>query len=969
MVFGYEPPTMSRACLSVEEVAAYVDAEAVHRSAYDHHVDTCEVCRRAVAAAVRAARPPLSDAPTLPVDHATAASQSGDYSALVVVDPQHYARDKEIARGGMGRIIVARDRRLGRPVAIKELRAQSEGLRARFEREARITGRLQHPGIVNLHEAGTWPTGEPFYAMKLVSGESLDQAIDRRTTLESRLALLPNVVAAVDALAYAHSMRIIHRDLKPANVLVGRFGETVVIDWGLAKDLAGPGEVDIAVGPYRRPSADVDATVEGAVIGTPAYMPPEQARGDTVDERADVYALGAMLYHVLTGQPPYHGSTVESILHKVLASPPPPLPARTPADLVALVNKAMARDAADRYPTAIEMAEDLKRFQTGQLVGAHRYSFWHLARRWVRRRTAVAVGIVAAIALVAVGVVSVSRIVTEQSRTEQERRSAERHRGEAEQLMSFMLVDLRDKLEPRAQLDLLDDVAKRAAAYYDRRGEASSLADLSNRAMMRNNLGDVLVAQGHSEAALAQYRLSQSLYDVLAATDPHDVSRRRSVAVGHKKIGDVLRTQDKLAAALVEYRRTLAMMAALAAEQPSDTERQIDLANAHESIGALLLQQGEPARALAELRPMVAIATALAARDPDNPKHQMLLVVSHDKVGNAHLDNGDPAQAIAEYRASIAISEALSARDPKNRELRRNLGVGHENIGDAIRKQSDTAGALAEYRASLTILEALAADDPTNADRQSDTAVAHQNVGDMLQKQGDTTGALASYRAMTAVVRALADKEPTNAKRQRMLGICINKVGETLLKLGKDAEATAQFRAALAIETRLVERDPDNRQLAFGLSVTHQRLGDALFSKARNAAALAEYRASQSLLAKLAAADPSAQRQEDLTIGHERLGDTLLAMGDVAGALAEQREALAILLSLSAADPANLELQYSIAEIRANVGDALAKSGNKAGARAEYRVGLAAAEALALKDTTNADIKGLVAELSRKLRQ
>src|SRR5262249_39665936 len=160
------------------------------------------------------------------------------------------------------------------------------------------------------YEAGRWPTGEPFYAMEMVRGVSLDHVIPGKRTLDERLALLPNVIAAADALAYAHSQHIIHRDLKPGNVLVGKFGETVVIDWGLAKDLENPNDAPpkpAAPVPFPTDAADAGLTVAGSVMGTPSYMPPEQARGEVVDERADVYSLGAILYSVLAGRPPYRG--------------------------------------------------------------------------------------------------------------------------------------------------------------------------------------------------------------------------------------------------------------------------------------------------------------------------------------------------------------------------------------------------------------------------------------------------------------------------------------------------------------------------------------------------------------------------------------------------------------------------------------------------------------------------------------
>jgi eukaryotic-like serine/threonine-protein kinase len=186
-------------------------------------------------------------------------------------------------------------------------------------------------------EAGTWPGGEPFYVMKMVAGQSLDAAIAARGTLEARLGLLPHVIDAVEALAYAHSRWVIHRDLKPSNVLVGEFGETVVIDWGLAKDLSDASADVLDAGPYRTAAAAPGATVAGSVMGTPAYMAPEQAAGELVDPRADVYALGAMLYHVLAGRPPYRGN-VDEILRDVLAGKRPPALVGIPPELVTIVD-------------------------------------------------------------------------------------------------------------------------------------------------------------------------------------------------------------------------------------------------------------------------------------------------------------------------------------------------------------------------------------------------------------------------------------------------------------------------------------------------------------------------------------------------------------------------------------------------------------------------------------------------------
>jgi hypothetical protein len=306
---------------------------------------------------------------------------------------ERYQIGRELARGGMGAIHEATDVRLSRTVAVKQLLTRSSKAEGRLRREALITARLQHPAIVPVFDIGELADRGPFYAMKLVDGMSLDLAIKRASTLDARLALLPHAVTVVEAVAYAHSCGVVHRDLKPHNVLVGAFGETVVVDWGLAKQVNAADEAETVDS-----SSDENLTRCGAVIGTPAYMPPEQAAGAAVDARADVYALGAMLYRLLTGKRPHDP------LPLLRAEP------RLPIDLVTIVEKAMAQTPAARYPTAQEMAADLRSFQTGQLVGAHRYTTRQLLRRSIAKHpVAVSFGALAAVALVSALAVFIAR--------------------------------------------------------------------------------------------------------------------------------------------------------------------------------------------------------------------------------------------------------------------------------------------------------------------------------------------------------------------------------------------------------------------------------------------------------------------------------------------------------------------------------------------------------------------------------
>jgi WD40 repeat protein len=418
------------ACLDPNELWEYVagTSSPAQQQRVSEHATSCDACRRLIVRATRdtstlgagAGRERSLSDETLPADGGTASP------TLPLVDPASYRLDGEHARGGIGRILRAEDRRLSRPVAVKELIRDGADVARRFVREAVLTARLQHPSIVPVYEAGRWPNGRPFYAMKFVSGQPLSALISKTRTLEQRLALLPHVIAVAEAIAYAHAQHIIHRDLKPGNVMVGEYGETLVVDWGLGKDLAQPAD---SSEPGFTDGGDAHETMAGAVLGTPAFMAPEQARGEPVDERADVYALGAILYTLLAGQAPYGGDKPARVLAEVAAGNAPSLARLSPgvpADLLDIVNKAMAPDPQARYANAATLASDLKHFQSGQLVGAHHYSRLELAARWVgRHRTPVALAAVFGLMLAGVALVAVLRIVAARAQAERERTRAE----------------------------------------------------------------------------------------------------------------------------------------------------------------------------------------------------------------------------------------------------------------------------------------------------------------------------------------------------------------------------------------------------------------------------------------------------------------------------------------------------------------------------------------------------------------
>jgi WD40 repeat protein len=394
------------------------------------HAASCATCNSVAALAAPASAP---------------RAVHDDLAELPVVDRALYTDLRGLDRGGMGLTWSARDRRLGRRVVLKELRddlGDHAALARRLEQEARLTARLQHPSIVGVYEAGRWSNGEPFYAMPLVRGQPLDAIL--AVTREHR-RLLPHVIAACEAVAYAHGEGIIHRDLKPANLMIGEYGETVVIDWGLAK----------AIGARDEPGPERADSLTRTGVGTPHYMPPEQARGEEPTPAADVYALGATLYHVLAGAPPYSSGDSREVRRRVIDGPPAPLRSVAPAapsELVAVVEKAMARDPAARFATARELAAELERFLTGQLTRTHQYTLAELVRKFVRRhRTGVATVALAMLALGVGSVVAARRIARERDLATASERATALALADSEAARASLLAET-----PSSRLDALE---------------------------------------------------------------------------------------------------------------------------------------------------------------------------------------------------------------------------------------------------------------------------------------------------------------------------------------------------------------------------------------------------------------------------------------------------------------------------------------------------------------------------------
>jgi tetratricopeptide (TPR) repeat protein len=797
-----------------------------------------------------------------------------DYTELTTVDPTHYVFDGELARGGMGRILRARDRRVGRTVAIKELLGADHELRARFEREARITARLQHPSIVNLLEAGRWPDGEPFYAMKLVAGRSLAAEIEARATLTERMGLLPSVIAVTEALAYAHQQRVIHRDLKPDNVLVGDHGETVVIDWGIAKDLC---ESDLAARASARGVLDENATVDGAIMGTPRYMAPEQANGEPADERSDVWALGAILYHVLAGAPPYPEPTVAAILVAVTEGPPVRIDRRVkgvPPELVTIVTKALAHDPAQRYANAGELAADLRKFQTGQLVGTHQYTLVQRLARWVRKhRIAVTVAAVATVVLAAISIASVTRILDEQRQAEAARVVAEKHRAESDELFTFVLLDMNNTLKKIGKLDLMSATLGKAKALYEQRNNDDPL----QRAKLHLEIASNMEQSGATRAAQADLRTGLTFAWTAFMLAPSDAAREVLVG-GYKDLGDMRLARGKSAEAEAWFRTALAF----APREPRSATLDAEVANVWQNLAAAQGMQGDLRAANDSFAESVRIWEQVYTHDPDD-SNESGLVLAYNGLAIGLYGVGRVEDSIATLRKALAISERRHAAAPEDMVRLSDLAVMRANLAEALHEQGELAEALAEVRAAGQHAERLVEREPESVEYLDTQIQAILRAGELELERGDTDSGVATLRRAVTMAEQLVAKEADNMhwRTNVMRAHC------GLAEATGGADALAHARTCEQLARDFVRETPDVIEVHALLARARARLAQLALSAGDHARAKSGALASVDIANQVLGADPAN------VVAKRALLDGRITLGAASLALSDQRAAIA----------------------------------------------------------------------------
>jgi tetratricopeptide (TPR) repeat protein/tRNA A-37 threonylcarbamoyl transferase component Bud32 len=734
------------------------------------------------------------------------------------------------ARGGLGEVFVARDQELNREVALKEIQlphADDPERRARFVLEAEVTGGLEHPGIVPVYGLGTYADGRPYYAMRFIKGDSLKEAIASfhaagtprpnrgERALELR-RLLRRFIDVCEAVAFAHSRGVLHRDLKPGNVMLGRYGETLVVDWGLAKATGQSGDTGTDEPPLAPASASGSGeTLPGSAIGTPAYMSPEQAEGrlERIGPASDVYSLGATLYTLLTGKPAFKGTPAD-VLHDVQRgtfTPPHAATPEVPQPLEAICLKAMALRPEDRYQTPKALADDLERWLADEPVSAYAEQAWERLARWSRaHRTLVR----AAAASLVVALTALALIAVQQaSAADRERKIADRERKARQDAQTARGAEQKALTVARARLGQLERAN-------------GTLADIFNELDPRNAEKD-----GKPLGEILGERLERAATQL----DDEVVGDRLMVARLQHRLGICLRNLGYPAkAALLQDKALRTIVAALGADDRESLEVRIHLANSYLDSGriddatklnetTLKLYESKLGRdhpdTIAVLNNFAHDYYAAGRTDEAIKLFERVLKLVEPKHVTDNLETICRSNLAAAYLGAGRTDEAIRLFEISLEQHKSKFGPDHavtlvssSNLAAAYYNAGRTEDAIRLTTSTLRMRESkLGRDHP-------DTLTATNNLAVMYLSAGRTDEAMKRFEAILKIRESkFSDDHPdVLASRKQLAG--------SYLDAGRTDQAIKLFKTTLELcETRLGPDYPHTLDSYSGLAGAYVR--------------------------------------------------------------------------------------------------------------------------------------------------
>jgi serine/threonine-protein kinase len=738
----------------------------------------------------------------------------------------------ELGRGGMGVVYKARQVRLKRLVALKLVLAgphAGPAHLARFQLEAQAAARLQHPNVVQVYEIGE-QDGRPYFSLEFVDGGSLAQKLAAGPLSGDEASRL--LLTLARAIHFAHQRGVIHRDLKPANVLLTADGTAKVADFGLAKQL----------------DTDAGQTQSGALLGTPSYMAPEQARGQvqSIGPATDVYALGAILYECLTGRPPFRGITVLDTLEQVQTQDPVPpsrLQPKLPRDLETICLKCLQKEQGRRYASAEALADDLGRFQNGDSIQARPTPAAERLLVWARRRPTLA-ALLAVILLAVVSLVGGSlwynallqqaidheKASADEARTQRER--AEAHFAKAQEAVNRLLTRVGEhRLADVPGMDQLrGELMQDALQFYQgflREQDDPAPAVRHETALAHMRVGLIRHLLGQTDVARQHNAEARRMLQTLADEHPEVPVYSKDLAQTHLLAGD-MDQDDQRPTSEAHYRAALALWDRLRQDHPDDTVPVRAMSQAYNNLGNLLGVFGQMDESEKALKQALTLRRQLAEATPeaDDRRHDVAQTL-HNLAGLFQKTNR-AGEAETHYREARELFGELVKLWPRSVLYQSELAACESDLATLYGAIGRQAEAEETYTKALARRATLAREHPGVPSFQAALANSHYSLAGLYRHTGRRDKAIEAYQKAIALLTPLSSPERTKSPSPKALAECHLGVGAVYEETNRADKAEAAYRQAAAILEPMARAHPDAPETAEVLGKTYFHLGHLL---------------------------------------------------------------------------------------------------------------------------------------------
>ncbi len=852
---------------------------------------------------------------------------------------QRFEIIRPLDRGGLGIVSVALDTELNREVAFKEIRddrVEDATHRQKFWLEAQLTGGLEHPGIIPIYGLGKSASGKPYYAMRLIKGSNLHvhvRAFHERVQQgktefdgQSLRRILRRFLDVCEAISYAHSRGVLHRDLKPANIMLGPYGETLVVDWGLAKAMGISSAPDSQLDqdasvmaepetPIRRSGSNAEATRHGSIVGTPSYAPPEQLSGqlDLIEVRSDVYGLGAILYEILTGQSPASGSLLDVIrtITTGKVTPARTVNSQVPKSLDAVCRKAMALAPDDRYESASELRADVERWLDDAPVKAYTEPMSIRFRRWLRKHPATVSTLSAITIMLLVGTAFFATLVSQNN----------------------------------SKLGKLN----------------SELLDSNRRERLSAEFANEQSQIARSQSRLSLSTLNSVLLNVQSTlrTLPGGATVRRAI------ITSSLASLDKVVTEVAD--KSMADQSTMTALiELADVAVQVGTGNQNSGVGKLETGSISVARLNSEESKSAARIASAALAKACEIGNRLYAESKNKVIGNelyrtnfalAHnkMRVGDSDAAAGYFEEALRIGQELIISEPENTKFRGLVARTKTAYGELLRRSSRLELAAKQIRESLEESRALAVIEPNNPWFRELLAESLEYAGEVEVAAGDLNSADVKYLESIDIRKQLLSQNKMNLPGMKAVIFVIGKRGLNLLSLGQLSKAVEAEAEVAALHREIQRIDPNDNQSQVELANSLERRAKLIATQGNADEAVEFHKQAMEVRKRMADEDPADMlRKRALSISYDNLGKAELKRGNVSIAMDLLQKSLTTSRELLEKDFKNTTKRKDVGLSLTSVGSVQLQEGKLTAAIPLYQESLGIFQSLAEEDPENA---------------